>query len=198
MKATNPLFFPSASDFRQWLDGNHGWANDLWVGFHRKGSGAPSLTWEESVDAALCYGWIDGVRKRLDASRYVIRFTRRKPRSIWSVRNIARVKELVRMSLMEPAGLAAFRLMTSERSAVYSFEQRRGARLGPEHARRFRHSAAGWEFFRAQAPSYQRTAAWWVVSAKREETRWRRLEKLVEVSSAGRRLDALAPSKGRA
>lgn len=197
MNATNPRFFPSASAFRKWLGGNHGRAEQLWVGFHRTGAGAASLTWEESVDAALCYGWIDGVRKRLDETRYVIRFTRRKPRSIWSVRNIARVRELVRMSLMEPAGLAAFRHLRSERSAVYSFEQRIAARLDPAHERRFRRSAPGWAFFRTQAPSYQRTAACWVVSAKKEETRRRRLERLIEVSAAGRRLDALAPSKRR-
>ncbi len=198
MKATDPLFFPSASAFRRWLDGNHAKAKELWVGFYRKGSGAACLTWEESVDAALCYGWIDGVRKRLDVTRYVIRFTRRNPRSIWSVRNIARVAELVRLSLMRPAGLAAFGQMRSERSAVYSFEQRRAARLDSAHERRFRRNAAGWKFFRAQAPSYQRTATWWVVSAKKEETRLRRLERLIGVSAAGRRLDAFAPSKGRA
>jgi uncharacterized protein YdeI (YjbR/CyaY-like superfamily) len=198
MLATNLRFFASASAFRKWLGGNHARAKELWIGFHRKGSGAASLTWEESVDAALCYGWIDGIRKRLDETRYVIRFTRRNSRSIWSVRNIARVRELVAMSLMEPAGLAAFRQMRSERSAVYAYEQRRAARLSLDHQRRFGRSAAAWEFFRAQAPSYQRTAAWWVVSAKQEETRLRRLERLIEVSAAGRRLDALAPSRGRA
>jgi len=193
----NPEFFPSVSAFRRWLRRHHAQAQDLWVGFHRKASGEPSLTWEESVDVALCFGWIDGVRKSAGPLRYVIRFSRRKPRSIWSVRNIARVRELERQGLMEPSGLEAFRRLRSERVAVYSYEQRKNARLGPAYERRFRSNGAAWEHFRAQAPSYRRMASWWVVSAKREETRLGRLEALISASGLGRRVDALALPRAR-
>ena len=195
--AIGPLFFPSASAFRGWLSRYHAHAQELWVGFHRKGSGRPSLTWEDSVDAALCFGWIDGVRRSAGPLRYVIRFSRRKPRSIWSVRNLGRARELERLGLMEPAGLAALRGLRSERHAVYSYEQRRTARLGPAHERRFRSVKAAWAFFSAQAPSYRRVASWWVTSAKREETRLRRLEALVRASGLGRRVDLLALPKTR-
>jgi uncharacterized protein YdeI (YjbR/CyaY-like superfamily) len=150
------------------------------------------MTWEESVDLALCFGWIDGVRKSIDGLRYVIRFSRRKPRSIWSVRNMRRVKELEAGGLMEPAGLAAFRSMRSERAAVYSYEQRRTARLGAAYERRFRLNPGAWEHFRSQPPSYRRTASWWVISAKKEETRLRRLAALIDASGRGRRVAAVS------
>jgi uncharacterized protein YdeI (YjbR/CyaY-like superfamily) len=150
------------------------------------------MTWEESVDLALCFGWIDGIRKRVDEFRYVIRFSRRKPRGIWSVRNIGRVRELRKKGLMEPAGLRALGKMKSERQAVYSYEQRGNARLSPAHERRFLARKKAWDFFRAQAPSYQRTASWWVVSAKREETRSRRLDALIGASGRQLRIDALS------
>lgn len=156
------------------------------------------MTWEEAVDLALCFGWIDGLRKRVDPLRYVIRFTRRRARSIWSVRNIARVRELKGRGLMEPAGLAAFGEMRGERRAVYSYEQRRRARLSPAHQLRFRAARKAWDYFRSQAPSYQRIANWWVVSAKREETRWRRLGALIEASRRLRRIDAVPPPRERA
>jgi len=186
-----PEFFRSASAFRAWLKRHHEEPGELWVGFHRKSPGSPSMTWEEAVDAALCFGWIDGIRKSAGIRRYVIRFSRRRPRSIWSVRNIARVRELARQGLVEPAGLAAFRRLKGDRSAVYSYEQRRSARLSPVHERRFRASGKAWEFFRAQAPSYQRVASWWILSAKKEETRLRRLEKLIDASGCRRAIDAV-------
>jgi uncharacterized protein YdeI (YjbR/CyaY-like superfamily) len=185
-------FYPSSAALRAWLLEHHAQATDLWVGFHKKGSGVPGMTWEESVDLALCFGWIDGIRKRVDEFRYVIRFARRKPRSIWSVRNIGRVRELRKQGLMEPAGLRALGNMKSERQAVYSYEQRRNARLSPAHERRFRARKKAWDFFRAQAPSYQRTACWWVVSAKREETRSRRLDALIGACGRRLRIDALS------
>jgi len=187
----SPVFFPSASAFRRWLKRHHARADALWVGFHRKGSGEPSLTWEESVDEALCFGWIDGIRKSAGPLRYVIRFSRRKPRSTWSTRNIGRVRELERQGLMEPAGREAFRRLGNGRRAAYSYEQRKTARLDPGHLRRFRSDGTAWGYFRAQAPSYQRVASWWVISAKREETRLRRLEALIGASRLGRRVDAL-------
>jgi uncharacterized protein YdeI (YjbR/CyaY-like superfamily) len=152
----------------------------------------PSLTWEEAVDAALCFGWIDGLRKSAGPLSFVIRFSRRKPRSTWSVRNIARVRELSSRGLMEPAGLQAFRLLRSELVAVYSYEQRRTARLTIAHERLFRSNRTAWEYFRAQAPSYRRTASWWVISAKREETRLRRLGALIRASALRRPIDAMA------
>jgi uncharacterized protein YdeI (YjbR/CyaY-like superfamily) len=189
-----PRYFPSAASFRRWLGAHHAGETELWVGFHKKASGRTSLTWEESVDAALCFGWIDGLRKSVDPLRYVIRFSRRKARSIWSVRNIARVRELMRLKVMAPMGLAAFRKMDRRRSAVYSFEQRRRARFSPGQARRFQENAPAWHFFRAQAPSYRRVVTFWVVSAKKEETRRRRLERAIAVSARRRRLDAFGPA----
>jgi uncharacterized protein YdeI (YjbR/CyaY-like superfamily) len=187
-----PEYFPAAAGFRAWLREHHAQAAELWVGFHKKGSGVPSMSWDESVDTALCFGWIDGIRKRVDEARYVIRFTARKPRSIWSARNIARVRELGSQGLMEPAGMKALERLAEGRSAVYSYEQRKEARLAPAHERRFRASGKAWEFFRSRAPSYRRTATWWVVSAKREETRLRRLGVLIDASARGLSLDALA------
>src|SRR5271157_3965016 len=187
-----PEFFPSASVFRTWLGRHHAESKELWVGFHKRGSGVSSMTWEEAVDTALCFGWIDGVRTGAGEIRYAIRFTPRNPRSTWSVRNIARVRELTKQGLMEPAGLGAFGQLKSERSAVYSYEQRRNARLSPAHERLFRASGNAWEFFRAQAPSYQRVASWWVVSAKKDETKLRRLKTLIDASRRGRPIDALA------
>ncbi|HXQ79935.1 MAG TPA: YdeI/OmpD-associated family protein [Opitutaceae bacterium] len=186
-----PEFFRSASAFRAWLKRHHAEHGELWVGFHKKSARSPSMTWEESVDVALCFGWIDGVRKSAGERRYVIRFSRRRPRSVWSARNIARVRELAKQGLMEPAGLAAFRRLESDRSAVYSYEQRRNARLASVHERRFRARGKAWEFFQAQAPSYQRVASWWVLSAKKEETRLRRLERLIDASGHGQTILAV-------
>jgi uncharacterized protein YdeI (YjbR/CyaY-like superfamily) len=195
-RPVTPLFFPAPPAFRAWLMRHHGDSAELWVGFHKRTSGLPSMTWEEAVDTALCFGWIDGIRKSAGERRYVIRFTRRRARSIWSVRNIARVRELAKQGLVEPAGLRAFRQLGSARQAAYSYEQRRKARLGPAFERRFRARARAWAFFQAQAPGYRRVASWWVVSAKREETRLRRLEALIDASGRRRPIDALArPTK---
>lgn len=183
-----PVFFATADDFRTWLEEHHGSASQLLVGFFKKGSGRPSMTWPEAVDQALCFGWIDGVRRSLDADRYVIRFTPRKPRSTWSAVNIKRAQELIDAGLMRPAGLAAFQARTADRSAVYSYERRQPAGLDPEHEERLRADPAAWEFFSAQPPSYRRSVIHWVESAKREETRLRRLAALIEESAAGRRL----------
>ncbi|HMD59813.1 MAG TPA: YdeI/OmpD-associated family protein [Opitutaceae bacterium] len=186
-----PEFFSSPSAFRAWLKANHSDSDELWVGFHKKASGVSSMTWEEAVDEALCFGWIDGVRRSAADLRYLIRFSRRKPLSVWSVRNIARARELTQRGLMEPSGLAAFGRLASERSAVYSYEQRRTASLGPALVGRLRANKKAWEYFRSRSPSYQRTASWWVVSAKREETRLRRLETLIADSSHGRPIAAI-------
>ena len=164
-------FFATPEAFGAWLAEHHQSSTELWVGFFRKDSGEPSITWPEAVDEALCVGWIDGVRKRLDERRYVIRFTPRQPRSTWSAVNIARVAELTRLGRMQPAGLAAFGRRSEARSGTYAYEQRETAALEPAAEQAFRANAAAWTFFQSQAPSYQRTIIWWVVSAKREETR---------------------------
>lgn len=161
------------------------------MGFHKRGSGRPSITWPESVDEALCYGWIDGVRKRLDETRYVIRFTPRRKGSVWSSVNLARVRELTRAGLMRPAGLAAHEGRTAAKSGIYSYEQRKTAKLPAVMERRLRGNRKAWTFFKQQAPWYRRVATWWIVSAKREATRERRLAALIEDSAAGRTIKPL-------
>jgi uncharacterized protein YdeI (YjbR/CyaY-like superfamily) len=188
----DPTFFAEPADFRAWLAENHERAAELWVGFHKKATGCPSITWPEAVDEALCFGWIDGIRRSLGDASYMIRFTPRKPRSTWSAVNIARAKELVAEGRMQPAGLAAFEARSDDRSAIYSYEQRHDAKLAPEQEREFRANPRAWEFFQGQPTSYRKTALWWVVSAKREETRARRLRTLVEDSANGRRLRHLS------
>jgi uncharacterized protein YdeI (YjbR/CyaY-like superfamily) len=182
------LFFATRAKWRQWLEKNHARATEVWVGMHKKGSGTPSITWPEAVDEALCYGWIDGIRKSIDETRYKNRFTPRKKGSNWSAVNIARVAALTKEGRMQPPGLAAFEARVPEKSGVYSFEQRTAATLGDEFERRFRANAKAWAFFESQAPYYRRTATFWVVSAKQQATRERRLETLIADSAAGRRI----------
>jgi uncharacterized protein YdeI (YjbR/CyaY-like superfamily) len=186
-----PTFFETPDAFRRWLEAHHDSEPELWVGFHRKGTGRPSLTWPESVDEALCYGWIDGLRRSIDAPSYAIRFTPRRSGSTWSNVNVRRVGELIREGRMRPAGLRAFEARDPERSGTYSFEQREAATLGPEAEARFRASPEAWRYFEAQPPGYRKTATWWVVSAKQEATRERRLRALIEDSAAGRRVAPL-------
>ena len=194
----SPTFFRAPADFRQWLERNHDTAPELWVGFHKKGSGKPSITWPQSVDEALCFGWIDGVRKSIDADSYVIRFTPRRPRSIWSLVNVKRVEELTKLGRMTPAGLRAFEARDPARSGVYSFEQRKESMtLAPPYEAKLRANRKAWAFFQSQAPYYRRMASLYVMSAKKEETRLRRLATLIEDSAKGQRLGPLRPaSKG--
>jgi uncharacterized protein YdeI (YjbR/CyaY-like superfamily) len=192
-----PIFFGSPEEFRAWLDEHHATATELLAGFHKKSTGRPTMTWTESVREALCFGWIDGIRRGLGDESYTIRFTPRKPRSNWSSLNVRHVEELIREGRMTPAGLAAYDARTPERTGVYSFEQRHAARLEPEQEERFRADPKAWEFFQAQPASYRQTAIYWVVSAKREETRARRLATLISDSAAGRRLAQLTPPRRR-
>jgi uncharacterized protein YdeI (YjbR/CyaY-like superfamily) len=180
-----PVFFASSSAFRAWLEQHHAQIQELWVGFHKKSTGKPSLTWPESVDAALCFGWIDGVRGSIDAQSYTIRFTPRKPDSTWSAVNIKRVGELAKLGLMQPAGLKAFEKRSDDKSAIYSYEQRKAAKLSGAYEKQFRANKKAWDYFQAQAPWYRRTASFWVISAKKEETRLRRLATLIEASGRG-------------
>ena len=192
-----PTFFAEPADFRAWLEANHERASELLVGFHKKATKRPSITWPEAVDEALCFGWIDGIRRSLGDESYTIRFTPRKPRSTWSAVNIARANELIGEGRMRPAGLAAFETRSDDRSAIYAYEQRHEAKLDPDDEREFRANERAWAFFEAQPPSYRKTAIWWIVSAKREETRARRLRTLVEDSANGRRLRQLTPPARR-
>jgi uncharacterized protein YdeI (YjbR/CyaY-like superfamily) len=186
-----PIFFETPAELRAWLERNHESEGELWVGFHRKGSGRPSVTWPEAVDEALCFGWIDGVRKSLDKTSYKIRFTPRKPKSTWSRVNIARVGELTAEGRMRPPGTAAFERRSEAKSGIYAYEQRHAARFEPEHERRFRANPEAWRFFQSQPAGYRKTATWWVVSAKREATREKRLATLIDDSAHGRRLARL-------
>jgi uncharacterized protein YdeI (YjbR/CyaY-like superfamily) len=193
MGEAKPRFFAKAGDFRAWLEKHHASASELVVGFHKKHTGRPSMTWTESVREALCFGWIDGIRRSLGDDGYTIRFTPRKPSSNWSSLNVRHVEELIREGRMAPAGLAAFEARRPERTGIYAFEQRHSARLEPAQEKHFRANRVAWEFFQSQPPSYRQTAVYWVVSAKREETRSRRLAQLIEDSAAGRRLARLTP-----
>jgi uncharacterized protein YdeI (YjbR/CyaY-like superfamily) len=186
-----PTFFASPDELRAWLERHHDSVSELLVGFHRKGSGKPSITWPESVDQALCFGWIDGVRRRIDDASYSIRFTPRTQRSIWSAVNVKRMKELIEAGLVAPAGLAAFDRRSDDRTAIYSHERRSIAKLEPDQERRLRADGSANAFFESQAPSYRRAAIHWVTSAKRPETRERRLTLLIECSAAGRHVPPL-------
>jgi uncharacterized protein YdeI (YjbR/CyaY-like superfamily) len=182
-----PTYFAEPALFRAWLEENHATATEIWVGFRKVGTGQPSITWPQAVDEALCYGWIDGVRKRVDDASYMIRFTpRRKASSIWSAVNVARVGELTESGRMRPAGLEAFARRSEAKTSVYSYEQADEASLAAGEAERFRGDEAAWTFFERQTPWYRRAVIHWVTSAKREETRQRRLDTLIADSRAGR------------
>jgi len=187
-ETTAPKFFPTPKHFRTWLAKNHDRADALWVGYYRKDSDRRSITWPESVDEALCFGWIDGIRKKVDDISYKIRFTPRRPKSIWSAVNIARVDVLTREGRMQPGGAAAFARRDEKNSRQYSFENRATAKLSPGDEREFRRDPAAWKFFQAQPAGYQRLAAWWTLSAKREKTRRARLQRLIAASRARRRI----------
>ena len=186
------IFFETPAQFRRWLTKNHAKMTELWVGFYLKAAARRGITWAEAVDEALCFGWIDGVGARVDDQRRATRFTPRKPRSIWSKRNVERAQEMIRLGRMRPSGLAAFEARVAARTGIYSHEQRNVA-LPRAAERKFRADADAWAFFRSQAPSYQRAAIWWVVSAKKEETKDRRLETLIDDSRNNRRIKQLRP-----
>lgn len=188
-------FFPTAADFRRWLEQYHTEMTELWVGFYKKSAGKSNITYPEAVEQALCFGWIDGVCNSLDSESYTNRFTPRKPRSNWSAINIARVEKLQAAGLMMPAGLAAFEKREESRSRVYSFEQKQPAELDDSMEKRFHASKKGWRFFQSQPPWYQRTSKHWVVSAKKEETRQKRLAQLIECSELGRPIPMLDRTK---
>ena len=191
-----PTFFKSPAQFRAWLARHQASATELWLGFYRKDSGEKGITYSEALDEALCFGWIDGVRQRVDARSYTQRFSPRTRRSIWSAVNIRRVAELTKAGRMDPAGLQVFRARDVARSQLYSYE-RKTCELDPALLRRFRANVAAWRFFEAEAPWYRRTVTWWIMSAKKEETRWRRLDVLIADSERRRRIAGTAPRPSR-
>jgi uncharacterized protein YdeI (YjbR/CyaY-like superfamily) len=189
--SARPKFFATPAAFRRWLGRHHASETALIVGFYKKGSGRPSMTWPEAVDQALCFGWIDGVRRSIDAESYTNRFTPRRPRSNWSDVNVKRVQELMAAGLMQPAGLEAFNRRDHASDREYNSNYAYGrdsAALTGEYERRLKANRKAWRFYQAQPPSYRRVAAWWVISAKKEETRMRRLQQLIDDSAAGRRV----------
>jgi uncharacterized protein YdeI (YjbR/CyaY-like superfamily) len=187
-------YFKSTADFRAWLEANHGSTTELWLGFYKKDSGKVGITYAEALDEALCFGWIDGVRKRVDDLSFTQRFTPRKPKSVWSLINIGHVERLTKARRMKPVGLKAFAARMAIRSGVYSFENK-PRELSPELQWQFRSDEAAWEFFQLQPPGYRRLVSFWVMSAKREETRQRRLAQLLSDSKQGRRLGAVTSKK---
>jgi uncharacterized protein YdeI (YjbR/CyaY-like superfamily) len=184
-------FFATPAEFRAWLEAHHSDARELWVGFHKKGAGRPGITWPEAVDQALCFGWIDGIRKSIDDTSYANRFTPRTARSTWSAVNVKRAEELAAAGQMHAAGLAAFAKRLDERTGVYSHEQRQLPAFDDEQERQVRANPAAWDFFQTQAPSYRKAAIWWVISAKKDETRRKRLATLIADSAAGRTVPPL-------
>jgi len=189
-----PRFFRTPADLRTWFEKHHASARELWVGYYKKHLGRPSVTWPESVDEALAVGWIDGIRRRIDETRYANRFTPRRPKSLWSEVNIKRVRALARQKRMRPAGLKAFAARRENRSGEYSYEQRPATLEGP-YARILGRNPRARDFFRSQPPYVQKVMTWWVVSAKQEGTRRRRLDRLIDNCARGRLMSSLAPNK---
>ena len=200
-KPPRAKFFQTASEFRAWLAKHCGSETELLVGYYKKDSGRPSITYSESVDQAICFGWIDGVRRNLDDESYAIRFTPRKPRSIWSAVNIRKAEALTAAGLMHESGAKAFAARSEDRSEIYSFERKRKGELDPVYAKKLAAHKKAKAFFDAQRPSYQRTIIHWVMSAKQEATRLRRLEQLIRSSAeekwAPPLLRAQPPQKSR-
>ena len=189
-----PAYFPTSADFRAWLTENHAAHTELFVGFHKKDSGKPSITYPEALDQALCFGWIDGVRKSVSPTSYMVRFTPRKLKSYWSKVNTKRANELVKHGLMEPPGAKVFQARDQATTKRYSFE-RETAKLPPAFTKQFKSNPEAWTFFQSQPPYYKRVATFWVVSAKQEHTRLRRLESLIATSARHRRLDQFLSKK---
>jgi uncharacterized protein YdeI (YjbR/CyaY-like superfamily) len=187
-------FFENTQDFRRWLKANGEKETELIVGYHKVSTGKPSMTWSESVDQALCFGWIDGIRRSVDEESYCIRFTPRKPNSNWSSVNIKKMEELIVSGQMTPAGLKLFELRKELKSEVYSYENRTETFL-PEIEARFRQNGKAWEFFSKQAPSYRKTVIYWIMNSKQEATFEKRFAQLISECEEGKRLDLFTSKK---
>ena len=182
------MFFETPAQFRAWLRKHAANERECIVGFYKRGSGKASISWPESVDEALCVGWIDGVRTRIDAEAYKIRFSPRRPNSIWSAINVEKVRRLIAEGRMTPRGLEVFARRREDKSRVYSYEQAKRAEFPPDYCAQFKQHSQAWQFFLKQAPSYRHLAAWYITSAKRPETREARLAKVIAISEQGLRL----------
>lgn len=191
-----PTFFAKPADFRKWLAKHHATETELWVGFYKKSTGKPSITWQEAVDQVLCFGWIDGIRKSVDADVYIQRFTPRRAGSIWSAVNTKRAQELIEAGLMKPAGKKAFEARDPAKTQRYSFE-RDNVNLSPAQLKQFRANKRAWEFFQSQPPGYRKIGMWYVVSARQEATQQRRLERLIADSAKGQRLGVMGQEPKR-
>jgi uncharacterized protein YdeI (YjbR/CyaY-like superfamily) len=189
-----PTFFSSPEKFRAWLEQNHARESELLVGFHKKSSGKKSVSYAEALDEALCFGWIDGVRKNLDETSYTIRFTPRKPRSIWSNINVNHVERLKNEGRMHAAGLEAYARRDPERTGIYAFENE-PRQLSPAYEKIFRQNKEAWKFFETMAPSLKKVSMYWIMSAKKEETRLRRLKHVIENSEKGVKSGVLEPKQ---
>lgn len=187
-----PIFFPSPADFRRWLEEHHTSEQELWVGFYKRATGKPSITWPEAVDQLLCFGWIDGVRRSLGEESYAIRVTPRRPGSVWSAVNVKRVKELTKLGLMQETGLAAFRGANARKTNRYSFE-RDNVKLDPALEKQFRANRKAWAFFQQQPPGYRKIVLWWIMSGKQEATRQKRFAILLDASDSEARVDLMRP-----
>ncbi len=192
----NPIFFPTQLDFRKWLEKNHNKETEIIVGYYKVDSGKPSLTWSESVDQAICFGWIDGIRRSIDDESYSIRFTPRKPKSIWSAINIKKVEDLTKLGLMKPEGIIAFSKREENKSKIYSHENE-PVKFNSKFEKQFKTNKIAWEFFKSQSPSYQKTLTHWVMSAKQEITKSNRLNTLIKDSKAEKKVGQFYRKKGK-
>ena len=199
---SKPIYFATPAEFRAWLAEHHEHESEVFVGYYKRSAGKPSMTWQESVIEALCFGWIDGILHKVDDERYTHRFTPRKPNSNWSAINIKLMNELITAGRVAPAGLRAFERRREDKSGIYAYENRKNARLSKEDEATFRRNRKAWRYFESCAPSYRQTAIWHVVTAKRPETRARRLETLIAQCAEGRPIGVMSvakkPSKARA
>ena len=186
-----PTFFSTKSEFRKWFEKNHSSAKELLVGFYKVNSKKPSITWSESVDEAICFGWIDGVRRSIDDESYSIRFTPRKPGSIWSAINIKKVETLSKQGLMHPSGLAAFAKRKENKSRIYSYEKE-PASLPKDFLKKFKDNKKAWNFFQSMSPSYRNSCIHWIIDAKQDATKAKRLEEVIRDSEAGSKIKRLS------
>jgi uncharacterized protein YdeI (YjbR/CyaY-like superfamily) len=190
MTSIKPIFFPTQSDLRKWFEKNYKKEKELLAGYYKVSTGKPSITWSQSVDEAICFGWIDGIRRNVDEESYCIRFTPRNPKSNWSAINIKKAEELIKLGIMKPEGLALFNQRTDKNSKVYSYENP-AVTLDKSYEKKFRTNKQAWKFFQSTAPSYQKTTTRWVMSAKQEETRLKRLNELISDCAAGKKIKAM-------
>ena len=185
-----PTFFKNQKELRKWFEKNYDKRREIWVGFYKKDSGRANFTWSQSVDQALCFGWIDGIRKSIDNDSYMIRFTPRNPKSNWSAINIKKIKELTKLGLMHQAGIEVFKKREEKRSEIYSFEQNK-VKLSKTYELKFKSKKNAWKFFQSLPPSTKKPSIWWVMSAKKEETQLRRLDILIKSSEEGEKVPPL-------